>query len=128
MGGLSGFKTGRRSRFESPRATRIKVGFSSFEISRASANNPASCLDGLRSPDSILRRAKTEQPARSASSYWVRSSILRRCLSHSPNKTGVSNSQTFAVGFSVPEKIQIVTQFANKSYLLYFAGIVAHFG
>ena len=76
-----------RSRLNSPRARRMKVCWSSFEMSSALAYNPASCLEGLRSPDSILRKAPTEQPVRFASSSWVMSRAFRRRLSHSL-KTG----------------------------------------
>ena len=57
-----------RSRFVSPRATFINLGFSSGGTSNAFANNSASCLDGLLSPDSIFRTACLEQLARYASS------------------------------------------------------------
>lgn len=83
--------------FSSSRATRMKVCWSSFEISSALANSPTSCLEGLRFPDSIFRKAPTEQPARCANSTWVRSNAFRRRLSHSQKMTGEFCSSIFGL-------------------------------
>lgn len=86
-----------RARLRSPRATFIKLSFSSKDISSAVASNPASCLDGFLTPASILRKANTEHPARCANSSWVKSRAFRRRLTHSPKKTGEFD-------FSIPTK------------------------
>ena len=54
--------------------------------------------EGRRSSASILRIVATVQPAQPARSAWVRSSFLRRSLSHSPNETGASMQPTSLVG------------------------------
>src|SRR5437868_12628340 len=64
----------------------IKAECSSAGTSRHSASRSATCLDGRRSPASILTIVSSEQPTRRARSPCVRSSARRRCFSHIPNE------------------------------------------
>src|SRR5205823_1682531 len=86
----------------SPLANRTKEESSSAGTARQPASSSAICLDGRRSPDSIFSMVGREQPTHSASRSCVRSTPLRRCLSHCPNDSP-SSIQTSLEGSQVME-------------------------
>lgn len=68
----------------SPRATLMKSFCCSMGISSALAINSATWREGRRSSRSILWIVAVEQPTRSARSFWVKSSALRRRFIQAP--------------------------------------------
>jgi len=86
-GKFAGDRNGARTDVDrSARAKSTNARCFSGAMSSALASNSAIWQDGRRSPDSIFCSVDTAHPTRRASSACVKSSDLRRCLSHAPNE------------------------------------------